>query len=151
MDQFDKQILAILQTDNQTSQKDIGDQIGLSAAAIQRRIKKMRETGIIKADFSVLDRESLGSPITLMVEIFLESEKIEQIDAVKKLFLATPQVQQCYYVTGESDFVLIMVVSSMAEYERLTRELFFGSKNVRKFRTVIVMGVEKLGLSIPIQ
>lgn len=150
MDPFDKQILTILQKDNQTPQRDIGAQIGLSAAAVQRRIKKMRASGVIKADISVLDREKTGSPITLMVEIFLESEKIEQIDALKKKLLATPQVQQCYYVTGESDFVLIMVVSSMPEYEQLTRTLFFGSQNVRKFRTIIVMGVEKLGLEIPV-
>ena len=150
MDQFDRQILAILQKNNQTPQRDIGARIGLSAAAVQRRIKKMREAGIIHRDIAVLDRESLGSPITLMVEVFLDSEKIEQIDAVKKLFLAVPQVQQCYYVTGESDFVLIMVVRSMTEYEQLTRTLFFGSGNVRKFRTVIVMRVDKLGLDIPI-
>lgn len=150
MDAFDRQILAILQKDNQTPQRDIGARIGLSAAAVQRRIKKMRANGVIKANISVLDRELVGSPITLMVEIFLESEKIEEIDALKRQLLATPQVQQCYYVTGESDFVLIMVVSSMSEYEQLTRRLFFAAGNVRKFRTIIVMGVEKLGLEIPI-
>jgi len=150
MDQFDKQILEILQKDNQTPQRDIGEQVGLSAAAVQRRIKKMRTEGVIQADIAVLNRQAMGSPITLMVEVFLDSEKIEEIDAVKKLFLNTPQVQQCYYVTGESDFMLVMVVANMTEYEKLTRTLFFGAKNVRKFRTIIVMGVEKLGLEVPI-
>lgn len=150
MDQFDKQILEILQKDNQTPQRDIGEQVGLSAAAVQRRIKKMRTEGVIQADIAVLNRQAMGSPITLMVEVFLDSEKIEEIDAVKKLFLNAPQVQQCYYVTGESDFMLVMVVANMTEYEKLTRTLFFGAKNVRKFRTIIVMGVEKLGLEVPI-
>ncbi|SEA30982.1 DNA-binding transcriptional regulator, Lrp family [Arachidicoccus rhizosphaerae] len=150
MDQFDKQILAILQKDNQTPQRDIGERVGLSAAAVQRRIKRMRADGVIQADIAVLNRESMGSPITLMVEVFLDSEKIEEIDAVKKLFLSASEVQQCYYVTGESDFMLVIVVASMTEYEKLTRKLFFGSKNVRRFRTIIVMGVEKLGLEVPI-
>lgn len=58
LDKFDLQILDILQKDNQTSQRDIGDRIGLSAAAVQRRIKRMRENKIITSDISVIDPES---------------------------------------------------------------------------------------------
>lgn len=57
LDKFDLQILDILQKDNQTSQRDIGDIIGLSAAAVQRRIKRMRENKIITSDISVIDPE----------------------------------------------------------------------------------------------
>ncbi len=132
------------------SQRDIGEKIGLSAAAVQRRIKKMREKGIIKSDISVIDRDSLTSIVTLMVEIFLESEKIEFIDESRKSFVSCSAVQQCYYVTGESDFILIIAVTSMSEYEKLTRELFFSNKNIKRFRTVVVMGAEKVGLVLPI-
>lgn len=150
MDKFDVAILAILQVDNQTPQREIGNRIGLSAAAVQRRIKRMRAEGTIKADVSVLNREQVGSPVTLLVEVFLESEKIELIDETKKIFLATKEVQQCYYVTGESDFFLVIVVNSMGDYEKLTRRIFFGVDNVKRFRTVVAMGVEKLGLQVPI-
>lgn len=150
MDVFDKAILEILQKNNLTPQRDIGEEIGLSPAAVQRRIKRMREEGIIKADISVLEREFLGNPVTLMVEVFLESEQIDLIDETKKSFVSCEAVQQCYYVTGESDFILIIVARSMSDYEKLTRELFFANKNVKRFRTVVVMGVEKMGLHIPI-
>ncbi|WP_433830129.1 Lrp/AsnC family transcriptional regulator [Flavobacterium anhuiense] len=150
MDSFDKEILEILQKDNLTPQRDIGETIGLSPAAVKRRIKRMREEGIIKHDISILDREALGNPVTLMVEIFLESEQIDLIDETKKSLVSCSAVQQCYYVTGESDFVLIIVVKSMMDYEKLTRELFFANKNIKRFRTVVAMGVEKLGLNIPI-
>jgi len=150
MDKFDVAILEILQADNQTPQREIGDRIGLSAAAVQRRIKRMRAEGTIKADVSVLNREQVGSPVTLLVEVFLESEKIELIDETKKIFLSTKEVQQCYYVTGESDFFLVIVVNSMGDYEKLTRRIFFGVDNVKRFRTVVAMGVEKLGLQVPI-
>ncbi|MCR4033885.1 MULTISPECIES: Lrp/AsnC family transcriptional regulator [Flavobacterium] len=150
MDKFDKIILEFLQENNLMSQRDIGEKIGLSAAAVQRRIKKMREKGIIKSDISVIDRDSLTSIVTLMVEIFLESEKIEFIDESRKSFVSCSAVQQCYYVTGESDFILIIAVTSMSEYEKLTRELFFSNKNIKRFRTVVVMGAEKVGLVLPI-
>lgn len=150
MDSFDKAILEILQDNNLTPQRDIGEKIGLSPAAVQRRIKKMREEGIIKSDISILEREALGNPITLMVEIFLESEQIDLIDKAKKSFVSCSAVQQCYYVTGESDFILIIVIDSMSDYEKLTRKLFFPNDNIKRFRTVVVMGVEKLGMNIPI-
>ena len=72
-DTFDHKILEIIQKNNLTPQRDIGEMIGLSAAAVQRRIKKMRELGIIEKDISVIDREKVGNNVTLLVEIFLES------------------------------------------------------------------------------
>lgn len=151
LDKFDLDILAFMQANNQTSQRHIGDQIGLSAAAVQRRVKRLREDGFIAADISVIDRNLTGSQITIIVEIFLVSEEIELIDQMKKAFKETPEIQQCYYVTGESDFFLIVVVPTMSEYEKLTRRVFFSNVNIKRFRTVVAMGLEKIGLDIPLQ
>lgn len=150
LDLFDYKILNILQKNNLTPQRDVGDEIGLSAAAVQRRIKKMRELGIIEKDITVIDREKIGNNVTILVEIFLDSEKIEQIDALKYEFEKVSEIQQCYYVTGESDFFLVMVVPSMAYYENLTRSIFFGNENIKKFRTIVVMGITKNSLELPL-
>ncbi|WP_419870792.1 Lrp/AsnC family transcriptional regulator [Chryseobacterium sp. CT-SW4] len=150
LDHFDISILQILQKDNMTPQRDIGESIGLSAAAVQRRIKRMRETGIIKADVSVVDIEKLTHSITVFVEVFLESEKIELIDYAKSVFTSTPEVQQCYYVTGESDFILIIVVPSMKDYERLSRQIFYSNPNIKHFKTSVAMDITKSGLEIPL-
>ncbi|WP_223600724.1 Lrp/AsnC family transcriptional regulator [Chryseobacterium sp. GVT01B] len=150
LDQFDFQILKILQKNNLTPQRDIGDHIGLSAAAVQRRIKRMRETGIIKADISVIDTEKLKHSVTLIVEVFLERDKIDLIDQAQTLFTSAPEVQQCYYVTGESDFVLVVVVPSMKDYEKLTRRIFYNNENIKHFRTLVSMNTVKAGLEIPI-
>ncbi|MDR6806693.1 DNA-binding Lrp family transcriptional regulator [Dyadobacter sp. BE34] len=150
LDSFDISILAILQADNTTPQRDIGERIGLSAPAVQRRIKRLRETGVIRADISVLDPEKLGRPITIFTEVKMEVEKVEIIKQAKAIFSNAPQVQQCYYVTGEVDFILILVVYSMKEYEELTQQLFFGNNNVKSFKTSIVLDIVKAGLSIPI-
>lgn len=150
LDSFDYEILSIIQRNNLTPQRDIGEMIGLSAAAVQRRIKKMREIGTIEKDVTVIARERIGNNVTILVEIFLDSEKIEQIDALKKEFEKIAEVQQCYYVTGESDFFLVMVVPSMRYYENLTRKIFFSNENIKRFRTVVVMGITKNSLELPL-
>ena len=150
LDRFDLAILEILQKDNATPQRTIGTAVSLSAPAVQRRIKRLEESGVIQANISVLDPSKVGLPITLFVEVEVESERAELIDAVKAAFTATPEVQQCYYVTGEADFILIITVSTMSDYEDLTRRLFFANNNVKRFRTFVAMDRVKVGLSVPL-
>lgn len=150
LDGFDLDILKVLQQDNSTPQREIARIVNLSAAAVHRRIRRMEETGVITSNIAVIDPVKVGQPITLFVEVELENEKIELIDDAKKKFSELPQVQQCYYVTGEVDFVLIITVPDMSAYEELTRKLFFSNSNVKKFRTFVTMDRVKVGLSIPI-
>ncbi|ASY57745.1 Transcriptional regulator, AsnC family [Sinorhizobium sp. CCBAU 05631] len=149
LDAFDRQILEILQRDNTTPQRTIGEAVNLSAPAVQRRIKRMTEQGVIRANIAVIDPAAVGQAITIFVEVELISETAEQIEQAKREFAAAPEIQQCYYVTGEADFVLVIVVPSMADYEALTRRLFFGNNNVKRFRTFVAMDRIKVGLSVP--
>lgn len=149
LDQFDFAILKVLQQDNMTPQREIGEMVGLSAAAVQRRIKRMRESGVIEADRSLISREKVGAMVTLIVEVFMDSEKIEFIDHTRNTFEVAPEVQQCYYVTGESDFVLVIITESMQAYEKLTRRIFFSNPNIRHFRTIVAMDVIKAEMTIP--
>ncbi|WP_282607920.1 Lrp/AsnC family transcriptional regulator [Pelagibius sp. Alg239-R121] len=139
LDTFDLAILRILQKDNAVPHRVIGEQVNLSAPSVQRRIRRMENSGVIAANVSIVDPTKVELPLTIIVEVELVSETAEGIDTVKKLFSETPQIQQCYYVTGEVDFMLLMVVGSMAEYEELTRSLFFENEIVRKFRTFVSM------------
>ncbi|MFK0692556.1 Lrp/AsnC family transcriptional regulator [Mesorhizobium sp. IMUNJ 23033] len=150
LDSFDRAILAILQKDNTTPQRVIGEAVNLSAPAVQRRIKRMEETGIIRANVALVDPAKVGHPITLFVEVEVESERAELIDAAKRSFIAVPEVQQCYYVTGDADFILVITVATMADYEALTRRLFFENNNVKRFRTFVAMDRVKVGLEVPV-
>ncbi len=149
LDAFDRKILDILQRDNTTPQRMIGEMVNLSAPAVQRRIKRMTEDGVIRANVVVIDPAAVGQTITIFVEVEVISETAAQIEEAKRAFSAAPEIQQCYYVTGEADFVLVIVVPSMADYEALTRRLFFGNNNVKRFRTFVAMDRIKVGLSIP--
>jgi DNA-binding Lrp family transcriptional regulator len=150
LDDFDRKILGILQKNNLTPQRMIGEAVNLSAPAVQRRIKKMTEAGIITANVAVVDPAALGHPITIFVEVEVISETSDRIENAKRAFAASPEIQQCFYVTGETDFVLVVVVPSMAEYEALTRRLFFGNNNVKRFRTFVAMDRIKIGLEVPV-
>jgi DNA-binding Lrp family transcriptional regulator len=150
LDTFDLAILEILQRDNSIPLRTIGEAVHLSAAAVQRRIKRMRDSNVIVANIAVVDPARLGRAITSLVEVVVESERIDLIEGVRANLLAAPEVQQCYYVTGEADFVVVVTVATMKEYEALTRRLFFSSQNVKRFRTLVVMDRVKIGLQVPI-
>lgn len=150
LDAFDIAILNILQRDNATPQREIGEAVNLSTAAVQRRIRRMEESGVIAANVAVIDPGTVGPLLTIFAEIELFSETTHQIDAAKRSFTSATEVQQCYYVTGEADFVLVIVVPSMTAYEALTRRLFFSNNNVKRFRTFVVMDRVKVGLTVPV-
>ena len=150
LDAADLALLAAVQADARIPQASLGTRIGLSAAAVNRRLRRLTETGVITRIGAVLAPESLGSSVTVIVQIEVESEQVDLLDRVRSAFVACPQVQQCYYVTGEWDFVLVMLVADMDEYRHLTRELFFATNNVKRFKTLVAMERCKVTLDVPL-
>jgi DNA-binding Lrp family transcriptional regulator len=148
-DGFDRRILAILQKDARTPQRAIAEAVNLSPSAVNRRIAAMEESGVIAGHVAIVDPAKLGRPITVIVEVTLESERLDLLDAARRRFVASPAISQVYYVTGEVDFVLVLAVADMAEYEALSRELFFAEGNVRRFRTLVVMDRAKVSTAVP--
>jgi Lrp/AsnC family leucine-responsive transcriptional regulator len=110
----------------------------------------MTEAGVIQANVAIINPAALGHPLTIFVEVEVISETAKQIDNAKREFAAVPEIQQCYYVTGEADFVMVITVPSMTAYEALTKRLFFGNNNVKRFRTFVAMDRMKVGLEVPI-
>jgi Lrp/AsnC family transcriptional regulator, leucine-responsive regulatory protein len=150
LDGFDLKILAIVQENNQTPHREIGEQVNLSVPSVARRLQKLRSAGVIAADRSILNPDALGSRVTIITHVSAENEAIELLDQMKARFEACEQVQQCYYVTGDVDFILIFCTRDMAEYTALTRTLFFAEGNVQSFRTFVVMERVKTTLDVPV-
>ncbi len=150
LDGFDRKILALLQQDSRMPQRDISEAVHLSASAVNRRIAAMEAAGVIMKNVAVVDPAKVGKPITIIVEVTVESERLDLLDAVRRRFVSCPAVQQVYYVTSEVDIVLVMNVADMAEYERLTRELFFSESNVKSFKTLVAMGRSKVTLEVDV-
>jgi len=148
LDDFDRSILRIIQKDNKTPQRRIAEAVNLSAAAVQRRIAAMEEAGIVARNVALVDPDMLPLTITSIVEVRLHDERVATVDAAKALFHDTPEVQQCYYVTGGISFVLVIVTTDMRAYEALTRRLFAEHDFIESYRSLIALDRVKVDTSV---
>jgi Lrp/AsnC family leucine-responsive transcriptional regulator len=150
LDRLDARLLNILQSHNRYSTEELGTMVGLSATAVQRRVKKMREEGVIEADVSIVKPKTIGRPIAMLVLVSLERERADIVDRFKQSIRHTQEVMNGYYVTGDSDFVLIVTARSMEDYEGFTRKFFYENPDIKGFKTMVVMDRVKVGFSVPI-
>lgn len=150
LDAFDREILRRVQLDARATGEDIGADIGLSAAAVQRRLKRMRELGVIVAEVAVVNPKALGQTMSFIVGVEMERERADVLDIFRHAARADPNVQQCYYVTGEADFILIVVARDMDDFEAFTRRLLFDNTHIRHFTTSVVMARDKVGQIVPV-
>lgn len=149
-DEFDRAILAILQRDTTTAQREIAEAVHLSAPAVQRRIKRLQEVGIIRANVAVLDQNRLGRPLTIMVEVRVSSEQPHRVAPFRRRVQDDPAVQQCYAITGDADFLLILTAASMEDYEAISARLFGDDDNIERYRTAVALSTLKRGLEVPL-
>ncbi len=150
LDKFDHDILELIQKSNRVPAADIGENVGLSTAAVQRRINRLRDEGVITADVSVVNREAVGRPMTFIVQISLERERPDLLNEFKIKMKNNSQVQQCYYVTGTSDFIIIVTASDMKGYEEFRQQYLFDNPNIKHLNTDVVMDVVKAELFVPL-
>jgi DNA-binding Lrp family transcriptional regulator len=148
MDDKDLEILKLVQSNAQLTAEALGYEIGLSAPAVQKRLKKLRETGVIEKEIAVLSPTKLGREMTVIVGVSLERESRMHLDLFKRRMRQAREVQQCYYATGDSDFLLVVAVKDIKEYEAFTQEYFFDESNVSRFTSSVVMDRVKVSLDI---
>lgn len=148
LDSYDRAILAALQENNLLAADRLAERVGLSTSAAQRRVKRLRSSGVISADVAVLDPKAVGQAATFIVEVALEREGAAQFEAFKRRMLAAEEVQQCYYITGDGDFILIITAQSLDEYEKIIERLFFDDKNMKRFKTSVVLSRVKASLAV---
>jgi DNA-binding Lrp family transcriptional regulator len=148
LDKFDLKLLELLQQNCRQTADVLSEHLGLSPAAVQKRLKKLRDTGVVEAEIAMISPRAVGRSMTIIVEVSMERENTSVLESFKRRMRVEPLVQQCYYTTGEADFMLILVVRDIEEYQRFTQENFFGSPEVSKFTTSIVMDRVKVGLAV---
>ncbi|MBR2687580.1 MAG: Lrp/AsnC family transcriptional regulator [Aquamicrobium sp.] len=139
LDDLDRRILNALQEDNRLSFAELAQRVASSAASCMRRVRRLREDGIIEADIALINPQAAGRSLTAVVNIELESERLDLIDAFKREMRSAPEVTQCYMVTGDADFVVVVMVEDVAAFETFTRERLYANPNIRKFRSMIML------------
>ena len=150
IDDIDRKILRVIQQDARRSAESIGADVGLSASAVQRRIARLREDGVITAEVAIVDPKSVGRSLTMIVDIEVERERPELMAVLKRWIGAEPAVQEAWYVTGDGDFVLVVCMRDVEDYDALMQKLVAENANVRRFRTRVALGTLKRGCAVPI-
>lgn len=150
LDDLDRKILARYQTDTRITVEKLSETVGLSPAAVHRRLKRMRDDGVIEAEIAVIAPATVGLPLTCVVEIDLDREGTAELDGFAARMRACGVVQQCFYVTGPFDFIAIVVVADMAAYDAFTREYLLSDPNVKSFTTHVAFSRVKTGLALAI-
>ncbi|MDX0321606.1 AsnC family transcriptional regulator [Sinorhizobium meliloti] len=139
LDDLDRRLLAALQVNNRLSFAELADIVGSSAASCMRRVNKLRSDGVITADVALVDPRALGMSLTVVVNVELDRERLDLVDEFKRSMRAAKEVTQCYMVTGEADFVLIVAVEDVEAFDMFVKTKLYTNANVRKFRSMITL------------
>jgi Lrp/AsnC family leucine-responsive transcriptional regulator len=142
-DKFDLLILAELQQDARLPIPELAHRVGLSAPACYRRVRALREAGLIEREVALVAPATMGWPITMLVLVTLERDHGRIVDEIITSLQREPEVMDLWYVTGEQDFVLQVAARDMQSYEQFTRRVLHAREQVRSFKTLVVMGQHK--------
>lgn len=150
LDNIDRKILAILQRNNRLANVDLAEEVGLSPPACHKRVKRLRDENIIVGDVSLVNPELTGNKLTLLVSVEMERDRKEVYDGFKRVVNQSPEVKHCYQITGNYDFVMIVVVRDMQVFEEFVSRVLHTDANIRKFQTSVSLRTVKTTTEIPL-
>jgi len=122
LDRYDRMILSALQSDGRISNKRLASAVNLSESACLRRVRSLEESGLIDRYVALLSQPKVGLSGSVFVQIGLHREEERELAAFEEAVKNIPEVMECYLMTGEFDYLLRVVVSGMADFERLHRD-----------------------------
>jgi len=134
LDATDLRLLDLLQTDASLSNQDLAECAHTSPATALRRVRRMVDEGLIERRVALLNPHALPAGLTALVEITLDRQGAEHLDAFETRAVAEPAVQQCWRVAPGPDFVIVLHVADMPAYHALVQRLFTQDANVRNVK-----------------
>lgn len=149
LDRFDRQLLNLVQEDASQSAERLAEQVALSTSAIQRRLRRMRDEGVIVRDAAIVDPKKAGRPTFFIVSLQVEREKPELLAQLRAWIGTQESIQQAFYVTGEADFVLVVAARDAEAYDAMMSRMVAENPNVKRFTTNVALNVLKRGMTIP--
>lgn len=139
MDAIDARILNALQRDGQASAAELSEKVNLSPSAVHRRIKLLEEAGTIRRYMAVLDPRALGFTHDFFVEIALQSQSEETLEAFEKAVRASPDIVECHLLTGAFDYLLRIATRGPEDYERVHRHALSALPGVMRMQSSLVL------------
>jgi DNA-binding Lrp family transcriptional regulator len=144
VDEIDQAIIDLLLENADQPAKRIADRVGLSPSAVERRIAKLKQTGVIARIAAQVDPKALGRGLTVLVELEIQNEHRHTLEAFQDWARKTPEIQACWYVTGDMDYVLQLAVRDLDEYNHFIDRMMREQQGlVRKYKSLIALKVVK--------
>ncbi|MES2422996.1 MAG: Lrp/AsnC family transcriptional regulator [Pseudomonadota bacterium] len=154
LDSVDVALLDALQTNAAQSNQALAAALGLSPPTCLRRVKRLRDAGLIAREVALLDTDKLaalqGHGLTAIVEVSLDRQGAEALQALEARVVKDPAVQQCYRVSPGPDFVLVVAVLDMPGYQALAQRLFTSDANVRNVKAFFSIQRAKFEPKVPL-
>ncbi|WP_163271477.1 Lrp/AsnC family transcriptional regulator [Chelativorans alearense] len=149
MDEIDRTILATLQEDADLPAKAIADAVGLSPSAVERRIGKLKRSGLIEKIVAVVSPKAVDRTQSILVELEIQNEHRHTLETFHRWVDRAPEVQSCWYVTGDMDFVLLVAVRDLEEYNAFIDRLMAEQQSfIRKYKSLIALKTVKRGMTL---
>lgn len=139
LDAFDHRLLGRVRKNNLEPARVTAEAVGLSESAVLRRLRRLRAEKVIVADVAVVDPARVEPRIVLHVLVEMNTQDRKMMTAFQAAMRASPEVQGCWDVTGETDYMLTVAVRSMAEYEVFGIRELVPERGVRSFKSMIVI------------
>jgi Lrp/AsnC family transcriptional regulator, leucine-responsive regulatory protein len=149
LDDTDHRLLDELQADAGRTLRELGEIVGLSPSAVQRRVERYRSSGLVARTTAVLDPKFSPDLVLAVCLVAVERESRRLHEAFHRRLLAAPEVQQVYAVYGEWDYVVVLAASGMAHHGEVSVHLLLDAPNVRKYTTLFVLDPIRIGSTIP--
>ncbi|MGK6354041.1 Lrp/AsnC family transcriptional regulator [Sphingomonas sp. DT-207] len=148
-DKLDLRILKLLQKDALMTAEAIAAQVPLSPSAIARRLRRLRESGVIAGDVAVISEE-VGPFLSAVVQVQMDRHALAAVEALRRRLIASPNVQLFLEVSGAFDLMLLVTVRDMDEYNAFTDTMLGDDPVVRRYESSFVKRRRKLSLALPL-
>lgn len=139
MDKLDQKILEVLQIDADITNTALAERVHLAPSSCLRRVRRLKDSGVIKKTVCVIDEKALGRTLKAVVEVDLERHGTGAQAVFHEQVKIEPSISHGYTVTGDRDVVLILTLRDMEEYQAVCERLFNHDKNVIRFKTTFVI------------
>ncbi|MEZ5673787.1 transcriptional regulator, AsnC family [Thalassovita litoralis] len=122
LDDTDRRILRVLQRKGRMSNADLSEQVNLSPSACHRRVQRLESDGYIRDYVALLDARKMNVPTTVFVEITLQGQADEILEAFEKAVSRIPDVLECHLMAGTADYILKVVAENTEDFARIHRQ-----------------------------
>ena len=134
-DRIDRKILTLLQADGRMSNTELAGRINLSPSACLRRVRLLEDSAVIDGYVALVRQEAVGRSTNIFVEVTLKSQSEASLKAFEQAVIASPDIMECYLMSGDADYLIRVAAADTQDYERLHKQHLTRLPGVARIRS----------------